>query len=97
MNNLQQSIEYFWDYVAGKISTTTNFILIFIAIVYGIMYIFNVGYDSTDSQVHGRSGLKLHVDDMTGCHYLSSCDGGIIKRFDSKGKHICVGYNNEQI
>ena len=45
--------------------------------------------DSTDGQ--HRSGMSLHIDDKTGCHYLSSSRGGIIKRYDDIGNHICTG------
>ncbi len=99
MKSEQQTIEYFWDYIAKKISRYINdmrnfisLILILAFIIYQINNMFNIGYDSTDSEIHGRSGFTLHVDDMTGCHYLSSCDGGIVKRFDSLGNHICTGY-----
>ncbi len=95
MKSEQQTIEYFWDYIAKKISIYISelaIILIIGVIIFLIMNMFiNIWYDSTGSEIHGRSGFTLHVDDMTGCHYLSVGDG-IIKRFDSLGDHICTGY-----
>ena len=41
--------------------------------------------DSTDGQ--DRSGMRLHKDNLTGCHYLSVKDGGITPRLDSSGSH----------
>jgi hypothetical protein len=46
--------------------------------------------DSTDYP-DSRSNMELHIDAKTGCHYLSTKYGGIIKRTDKKGKHICWG------
>ncbi len=98
MKSAQQTIEYFWDYVAKKISRYINdmlniisLILILAVIIYQINDMFNIGYDSTDSEIHGTSGFTLHVDDMTGCHYLS-VGNGVIRRFDRLGDHICTGY-----
>lgn len=47
--------------------------------------------DSTDESRWGRSGLRLHVDALTGCHYLSTMFGGPTPRLDSEGKQICIG------
>jgi len=51
---------------------------------------FNVNFDSTDNPDGKRSNLSLHIDHRTGCHYLSS-QGGLVKRVDSNGHHICSG------
>ena len=78
----------------SKISVFTDIliVLIFIYLLIG----FFPSKDSTDP-IDGVSGLKLYIDNMTGCHYLS---GGffnklLIKRTDITGNHICVGYMYE--
>ena len=48
--------------------------------------------DSTDSEEHGRSGLSLHIDNLTKCHYLSTKDGGLYPRMDKNNTHICDGF-----
>ncbi len=40
--------------------------------------------DSTDSPTT-RSGMELHIDNLTGCHYLSR-KGGITPRLSVSGK-----------
>lgn len=50
--------------------------------------------DSTDSD-SARSGLSLHVDAKTGCHYLGTARGGITPRYDRDGNHICTGPEKE--
>lgn len=47
-------------------------------------------YDSTD-RPPVRSGMGLHIDSLTGCHYLSRWLGGITPRLDNEGRHICTG------
>lgn len=49
---------------------------------------FHVGWDSTDGDE--RSGLKLHIDNLTGCQYLSTSRGGITPRLDKNAKQICT-------
>ncbi len=47
--------------------------------------------DSTDPE-NGRSGLVLHIDNLTGCHYISKPFGGVLTpRVDSHGEHVCHG------
>lgn len=46
--------------------------------------------DSTD-RPGGRSGMILHVDHLTGCHYLARVFGGLVPRLDADGNHICTG------
>lgn len=48
-----------------------------------------VGFDSTDGEE--RSGMALHVDAKTGCHYLASKHGGITPRLSKEGIHFCNG------
>lgn len=50
---------------------------------------FKIGYDSTDSDK--RSGMGLHIDNKTGCHYLSNPRGGITPRLDKDNNHLCIG------
>ena len=48
------------------------------------------GYDVTDDAVNGvRSGMTLHIDHETGCHYLGRFFGGVTPRLDWDGSHIC--------
>ena len=65
--------------------------LVILATVYAcVIFISNkffVDYDSTDG--HERSGMELHVDNLSGCHYLSLPKGGITPRI-LKGEHYCV-------
>lgn len=47
-------------------------------------------YDITDNpDDEKRSGLNLHIDHGTGCHYLVTKFGGITPRFDENKNQIC--------
>jgi len=46
-----------------------------------------VGWDNTDGEK--RSGLKPHVDALTGCQYLSTPRGGLYPRLDENGQPLC--------
>lgn len=64
-------------------------ILMIGVIVFILIDILNGGLDKDDTDSDsGRSGMILHVDNKTGCQYLST-SGGIIKRTDMEGNHIC--------
>ena len=52
--------------------------------------------DSTDKDILHKSDLKLHIDNMTGCHYLSTRKGHLIPRLDKDGKQVCSGYESER-
>lgn len=53
---------------------------------------FTYTYNTTDSkESFERSGLTIHVDNRTGCHYLLSSSGSLIKRTDKNDNHICEG------
>lgn len=70
------------------------FVLIVIASIFTkVLNAFNFGFDSTDDRKNNkRSGMVLYVDNLTGCHYLQGgLFGGISKRYDRNGKHICIG------
>lgn len=45
-----------------------------------VLNLFDFGVDDTDLDGWNRSGMKLHVDHRTGIEYLSTSDGGIIRR-----------------
>lgn len=47
--------------------------------------------DSTDLSRWGRSGLRLHIDAATGCHYVSTLFGGPTPRLGRDGEQICTG------
>lgn len=63
-------------------------IIIFMMIFLIVNFFLLKDKDSTDSE-KGRSGLILHIDNLTGCHYLSVPFSGITPRLDKDGKHIC--------
>lgn len=44
--------------------------------------------DSSDPEGSGRSGLRPHTDNLTGCQYLSHPSGGITPRLAASGKHL---------
>lgn len=44
--------------------------------------------DDTDSP-GSRSGLRLHVDARTGCHYLSRHGSGLAPRLQADGRQLC--------
>lgn len=44
-------------------------------------------YDSTDNGEE-RSGMRLYTDNQTGCQYLSSTFGSLVKRVDGEGNHV---------
>lgn len=51
---------------------------------------FEMGFDDTDDKLSGeRSGMALHIDNRTGCHYLASSAGSLTPRLDKSGRQIC--------
>ena len=68
-----------------------KYILYSLLIFWLISFLFN-DTDSTDKDFWHRSNLRLHIDNKTGCHYLSTWSGVIIPRLDKDGHHICIGY-----
>ncbi len=54
-----------------------------------LMYVFIT--DNTDTSFFKRSGIVPHIDNLTGCEYLSK-GSFLIPRVDANGTHIC----NEQ-
>lgn len=75
----------------------TSLIVIFVFfIIVGIIYILMPPLDETDKDFFHRSNLQLHIDNKTGCHYLTSWSGVIYPRLDKDGKHICSGYERNK-
>lgn len=66
-----------------------GFIFVFI-VLYLLCCLLNP-VDSTDYNFFHRSNMSLHIDNMTGCHYLSGWSGVLTPRLDADGQHICTG------
>jgi hypothetical protein len=64
-------------------------VIAFLVIMLGYMILPTT--DSTDYSHFDRSGMHLHIDAKTGCHYVASQYGGITPRVDAEGTHICTG------
>lgn len=61
------------------------FLLVYLALSLAIgMY----SRDSTDSD-QSRSDMSLHIDAMTGCHYLGGKRGGLVPRLAESGYQVC--------
>lgn len=77
-----------------EIKKDLNNFLLFIILGYflivAVMSVFKIGYDTTDDG-RSRSGMELHIDNLTGCHYLASGHGGMVARVTKDGTHICTG------
>lgn len=59
-----------------------------VALIYIAAYSIGYGLDSTDVNPFNRSGMSLHVDNMTGCEYLGAAKGGLIPRVNANGMHM---------
>ena len=75
------------------IGTVLKFFIFWTFLSWLISYI---TLDSTDKDILHKSDLKLHIDNMTGCHYLSTRKGHLIPRLDKDGKQVCSGYESER-
>jgi len=60
------------------------------------------GYSISDSEAAQRNwknstggNLSLYIDEVTSCHYLGTIDGGLTPRMNTKGFHICGGWEVE--
>jgi len=52
---------------------------------------FNIGFDETDNyESNVRSNIALRIDHGTGCHYLESSQGHLVKRLTPDGSHLCT-------
>ena len=80
----------------NKINIGSFFMIV--VMIYGFMSFFTwalgIGKDSTDSN-SGRSGMRLYIDNKTGCHYLGEFFGNLTPRLNADGKQICVGGKND--
>lgn len=63
---------------------------VFVLVALVLLCAFIVDRDDTDPPTGARSQLDLHIDNKTGCHYLSARNGGLTPRLDADGKHICT-------
>lgn len=66
----------------------------FIVILFLVLFVKSLynPIDSTDKDFWHRSNMALHIDNETGCHYLSGWSGVLTPRLDKDGNHICSGY-----
>lgn len=62
--------------------------LFFLVVAVDVIHKSTRPYDSTDPS-DGRSGLRLYIDDGTGCHYLGSSNGGLTPRMNPDGRQVC--------
>lgn len=54
-----------------------------------VNWLLEAGKNDSDPPQHGaRSGLRTHVDSLTGCQYLSTYKGGLVKRKDTDGNQV---------
>jgi len=63
-------------------------IVIVITILTAFYYSSDLGRSPLDDRIL-RSGLKLHIDKETGCHYISDGNGGLLRRTRSDKTQIC--------
>lgn len=75
------------DIFFRRIALTVLFIIVFTFLFTFIANTFKIGFDSTDGE--SRSGMKIYIDNMTGCEYLGSQTGGLTPRLDKNSNHIC--------
>lgn len=62
---------------------------VFVLVTLVLLNAFLFDRDDTDPPTGARSQLGLHIDNRTGCHYLSTHKGGLTPRLDANGRHIC--------
>lgn len=74
-----------------KASGVAAFFGVFLMLVVPVMVDEIDPVNSTDDSRRKGSGLWLHVDALTGCHYLSTFFGGPTPRLDAEGNHVCTG------
>lgn len=63
---------------------------VFVLVTLALLNTFIFSRDDTDTPTGARSRLDLHIDNRTGCHYLSTHKGGLTPRLDADGNHICT-------
>lgn len=71
--------------------------IMFIVIVTGniIISLVNNDHDNSDPP-HGRSGMNIYTDHLTGCQYLEVPFSGVTPRLGTDGKQICLTTNKQQ-
>ena len=60
--------------------------LIYVAIILCLHW-FTGGFDRDSTDGEDRSGMKIHIDNLTGCHYLSTSGGAMHSRISASGEH----------
>lgn len=75
--------------LARMLRVLIDIVGVFVVFV-GVASLLGYGLDDSDKSATKRSGLKLHTDYLTGCQYFSSPNGGLVKRLDRDGVHICI-------
>ena len=65
------------------------FLVLVVGLVLQIAYA-KLPFFRDNSDGDARSGVRVHVDQLTGCEYLGGRNGGIIPRLDADGNHICL-------
>ena len=73
-------------------STSKIITIGFILIILGMIFTISFPIDSTDISKTDRSGMRLYIDNLTGCHYLAPFLGGLTPRLDGNGDQICTGH-----
>ena len=89
MNNNPQKIIEYAIYSANKRTINHILTIIFIGMIMSSVVNLAVNYFSSKDSTDGadRSGLKLHIDDLTGCHYLSTIKGSLFPRYTKNQIH----------
>ena len=73
--------------VYKKIKNDIFWICLILIMMQILFYNFPINRDVTDGE--HPSGMALRIDAETGCQYLEGTHGGMIKRLNSDGEHIC--------
>ncbi len=45
--------------------------------------------DASPDGYKDARGVRMHVDRLTGCHYISTWDGGLYPRLTADGSQLC--------
>ena len=73
--------------VYKKLKTDLAIGVILLMLIQAVYNWSDYGRDNTDGET--RSGMGLHIDALTGCHYLSKGKSSLLQRNDKNGNHIC--------
>ena len=69
-----------------------------VAVIFAVVFVvlsLATPRDSTDGPGFWRSGMILHIDAATGCHYLRRPLTGLTPRLNASGQHVCTGQDGE--